>query len=243
MKSKNPKSSKELAETTRVDPVLLIRFLRYLAAIDAISEVDEDRYAANNVSRNLTVPSLAAGLCHTYVTVGTCFFALPEFLEKNNFHNPTDPDNCPFQVGFHTEENLFKWFPKHPENLDWFNSWMTGQRDGRPYWLDFYLFEQQIVHGFHEVDDAVMLVDVGGARGHEVEAIKAKYPQLPGRMILQDLPDTIKQALLVEGMTTMVHDFFTPQPVQGSTHLYQKHRSHIFGTDGELFRSSRLLSA
>ena len=92
---------------------------------------------------------------------------------------------------------------------------MTGQRDGRAYWLDFFPFEEQIAKDFKEGDGAVMFVDVGGARGHETEAIKKKFPTLPGRFVLQDLPDTVKQALPVPGMEAVAHDFFTPQPIKG----------------------------
>lgn len=55
-------------------------------------------------------------------------------------------------------------------------------------------------------DGAVLLVDVGGARGHEIEAIKKRYPNLPGRFLIQDLPNTIEQALQVPGMEAVVHD-------------------------------------
>ena len=42
---------------------------------------------------------------------------------------------------------------------------MTGQRDRRATWLDFFPFEEQLVKGFKGDNDAVMLVVVGGARG------------------------------------------------------------------------------
>lgn len=106
-------------------------------------------------------------------------------------------------------------FPKHPEYLDNFNQWMTGQRDGRAYWLDFFPFEERVTKDFKEGDGAVMFVDVGGARGDEVKAIKERHPTLPGRFLLQDLPVTVKQALPVPGMEAIAHDFFTAQPVKG----------------------------
>lgn len=38
--------------------------MRYLAAIDAVSEVSADQYTANNVTRNLTEKAVEAGLSH-----------------------------------------------------------------------------------------------------------------------------------------------------------------------------------
>ena len=215
VKSGVPITGKELAQKTGADHLLLLRLLRYLVAMHAIGEAGVDSYIANNVTKNLISPSLEAGINHTYDLVGTATMALPSFLAKTKYQNPTDPKDCAFQEGFHTQDNIFEWFPKHPECLNNFNLWMTGQRDGRPNWLDFYPFEERIAKGFQEGDGAVIFIDVGGARGHEVEAIKKKYPTLPGRFLLQDLPDTVAQALPVPGMEAIAHDFFTAQPIKG----------------------------
>ena len=213
--SNGPVAGRELAQKTGADHVLLLRLLRYLIAIHAIGQAGVDLYTANNVTRNLIVPQLEAGVNHTYDVVGSATMALPSFLAKNNYQNPTDPKNCAFQEAFHTQDSIFEWFSKHPEPLNNFNLWMTGQRDGRVGWLDFFPFEERITRDFQRGDGAVMLVDVGGALGHEVLAIKKKYPSLPGRFVLQDLPATIEQALPVPGMEAVVHDFFTEQPIKG----------------------------
>lgn len=213
--SNGPVAGGELTLKTGADHTLLLRLLRYLVAIHAIDQVGVDLYTANNVTRNLTVPQLEAGVNHTYDVVGPATMALPSFLTKHKYQNPTDPKDCAFQEVFHTQDSLFEWFPKHPEPLNNFNLWMTGQREGRVGWLDFFPFEERIARGFKQGDEAVMLVDVGGARGHEVEAIKKKHPGLPGRFVLQDMPATIEQALPVPGKEPVVHDFFTEQPIKG----------------------------
>ena len=60
-----------------------------------------------------------------------------------------------------------------------------------------------------------MLVDVGGGYGHEIQEIKKKYPDLPGRMILQDLPETINQITAPLNTEAMAYNFFTPQLIRG----------------------------
>jgi hypothetical protein len=73
-----------------------------------------------------------------------------------------------------------------------------------------------VVSGFKDKDpDAVLLVDVGGNTGHEIQAIRQRFPALSGRMVLQDLPSTIEQVQSNKDMEAMEHNFFTPQPVQG----------------------------
>ena len=213
--SDGPVTGKSLAQKVNADHLLLLRLLRYLVAIEIIGEAGVDTYTAINVTRNLTVPNLEAGINHTYDVVGKSAIALPDFLANTNYQNPTDSSHCAFNDAFHTTGNIFEWFPKNPKQLEYFNLFMTGQREGRANWLDFYPLKAQIVDGFQGSDDAVILVDVGGAMGHEILAIKEKYPNLPGKLVLQDLPDTVKQVTIIPGMQAMAHDFFTEQPLKG----------------------------
>ena len=82
--------------------------------------------------------------------------------------------------------------------------------------------EQQLGQGFHNEDNqAVMLIDIGGSHGKEIRELKRRYPNLPGRMILQDLEGTINQVISgmdgYEGMEAMAYDFFTEQPIKGQS--------------------------
>lgn len=65
-------------------------------------------------------------------------------------------------------------------------------------------------------NDDVLLVDMGGSIGKHLAEFKSKWPDLPGRLILQDSPDVVASAEgLHEAIEVMPHDLFTPQPVQG----------------------------
>ena len=167
----------------------------------------------------LTPRFLAVNYCHDVVCPSIA--ALPSFLVNTEYRNPTNLAHCPFQKAFLTDDVFFDWFPKHPEVLQDFTLWMTAQRQGRTTWLDFFPFEEQLTKEFKGSRDAekVILVDVGGGIGHEIEEIKKRYPQVEGKFVLQDLPDTLRQALPVPGMQIMSHDFFTPQPVKGKPDL------------------------
>lgn len=60
-----------------------------------------------------------------------------------------------------------------------------------------------------------VFVNIGGGVGHQCAQFKNKCPKVPGRVILQDLPHSIEQALPTPGVENMVQDFFEPQPIQG----------------------------
>ena len=217
---KTAQSSEELAHKLNVDSLLLLRLLRYLAAIGAIQEAGKDSYVANILTSNLAVPLLASGVNLGNEVIGVIASALPSSLAKTNYKNPTDPKSCAFQEGFGTEEALFEWLPQHPDVVGDFSRWMKGQREGRANWLDWFPFEEQVSNAFRadNVNGAAMLIDIGGGLGQEIEAIKMKYPKLPGRFVLQDLQHSIDRALPVEGMELMAHDFFQAQPIKGRSH-------------------------
>lgn len=60
-----------------------------------------------------------------------------------------------------------------------------------------------------------VFVDVSGSVGHYYALFKTRYPLIPGRIILQDMPSTLEHALPTYGVKTLGHDFFKPQPVRG----------------------------
>lgn len=97
---------------------------------------------------------------------------------------------------------------------------MGGYRKGKASWMDpgFYPTEQL---GLAVKADDVLLVDVGGGLGHDLEELKAKHPQLPGRLVLQDRPEVVRQVQHVsKGIELMEHDFFTEQPIKGAKAYY-----------------------
>ena len=116
---------------------------------------------------------------------------LPKFLAATGYKNPKDSSHLPFNFAFGSEK-FFEWVPKHPEVLESFQQWMVAQREGHTPWLDFFPFEERLIQNFDgEGLSDVLLVDVGGGMGHEIMEIQERYPEFPGRMVLQDLPSTI----------------------------------------------------
>ena len=139
--------------------------------------------------------------------------AIPSFLRDTSYQNPSDSLHTCFQRGHNTDLHAFKWAASHPESFKNFNLWMTASRMGKQSWLDEFNFEQEVAS--NSTPEEVIFVDVGGGIGTQCSNLRTHFPHLMGRVILQDLATPIKQALPVEGMETMVHDFWTEQPVKG----------------------------
>ncbi|KAL8921175.1 MAG: hypothetical protein Q9172_004137, partial [Xanthocarpia lactea] len=98
--------------------------------------------------------------------------------------------------------------------------------------IDVFPFETILTHIFGPEPSVtldpnqVLFIDIGGGRGQICEAFKTRYPHLPGRVIVQDLPQTLAGATPPHGIETMPHDFFQPQPVKGAKIYYLRHVLH-----------------
>lgn len=89
--------------------------------------------------------------------------------------------------------------------------------------------EEEIGKGARQDPDAITFVDIGGGMGHEALALKNRYPNLPGRFVNQDLPQIVSGQNL-DGVESMAHDFFSPQPLRGKHRVKPATRSVITAT-------------
>ena len=83
---------------------------------------------------------------------------------------------------------------------------------------DFYPFKENLIKDAKTEHDSVFLVDIGGGRGHDLQDMCAKHPELPGKLVLQDVQGVIKEAEasgLDKKILPMEYDFFTKQPITG----------------------------
>ena len=147
---------------------------------------------------------------------------MPEYLEKTNYRNPRNIADGPFQYGHDTKVPFWVYLGEKPDLLQCFNNFMGGYRQGKPSWVDpdFYPVADHLGRTFNDKPGAVLLVDVGGGKGHDLGELKAKHPNLPGRLVLQERQEVIDQIEnLHSAIEATVHDFFTPQPIQGESSL------------------------
>jgi demethylsterigmatocystin 6-O-methyltransferase len=103
------------------------------------------------------------------------------------------------------------WLPSQPQRFEHFQRVMTVQRAGTPTWLSSFPFKEELGN----FNDNTTLVDVGGGFGHQCIALKQAFPVVSGKLILQDLPQTLADVPAIEGVETQAHNFFEPQVVKG----------------------------
>ena len=120
-----------------------------------------------------------------------------------------------FHVAHHTTDHFMKFLAAKPDFRKAFQLYMTGFDEGRGSWMDFFPVKENLGKGARDDEAAIMFVDVGGGMGHEAVALKKRFPDLPGRFVVQDLPQVVAGLNLDAEIESMAHDFFTVQPLQG----------------------------
>ncbi|RAK78798.1 putative O-methyltransferase [Aspergillus fijiensis CBS 313.89] len=229
-------SPSELADKTGVDVVLLQRLTRHLVAMYLIS-FHHGAFHGTALSDQLAADNYQDSISFCYDTARPSFNNFPAFFQSTHYRSPTVGSlDGPFQRAHHTPLHFFDWLVANPPNLPHFDSFMSAYRAGKPNWCDpgFYPVADRLIAGFEpssdDADDAedaegVLLVDVGGGRGHDVTIFTQQYPTHPGRVILQDREPVIAALApattptptsLKPTFTAQAHDFFTPQPIAGA---------------------------
>ena len=162
-------------------------------------------------------------------------------MRQTGFHQfPTRPEESAFYHG----HNLPFWdfFDKYPEHRRDFDEYMAERRKGHSLWHEMFPMASILGPNTKGDPNAVLLVDVGGNKGHEVASFHEAHPDIPGRLILQDLPPMIERVRKnpLTDIELMPYDFFTPQPVKGKW-IFDIALTRSTDTGDGCYRRSRIL--
>jgi demethylsterigmatocystin 6-O-methyltransferase len=195
-----------------------------------VLQTPEGTFTASNITRNLAQPGTAAGIKHYSLTMTPAYNAIPEFLSKTRYANPSE--SAPFNLAYNTDMPVFEWRKHNPKNASAGQRFMAAQRmgqrsiwDGQTAMDDFKLSDEDLQN------DRVMMCDVGGGQGHQCMELRKHQPDLRGRIVTEDLPmiqDMIsnREELESSGITLQNHNFMQEQPVRGAKVYYLRNVIH-----------------
>ena len=185
--------------------------MRVITALGLCAEGGLGKYAANSKTTIMTVPQGITSFKFWVDMAMPTAAKLPDYLRSKSYQNPHNNKSTAFAHAFGSE--FWTWLKQNPEHAATFNAFMASRREGRPGWFDIYPVEQELPGPVR--DDAVKLVDIGGNQGHDLVKLKAKFPNLQGGLVLQDLPDVVVKASFSDrSISAMGHNFFDPQPIK-----------------------------
>lgn len=164
--------------------------------------------------------------CNSFGSASPLYQALPGYLKRTGYKSSADQTDTATKDAFHTPLHIFAYFGQHPELLAPFNDYMALRRTAGVTWLGVYPVKQE-TEGWPA--DRAVFVNVGGGIGHQCAEFKESFPEVKGKVVLQDLAQSIERALPTPGVNNMVHDFFEPQPIQGEWSSFPRPPSLICG--------------
>ncbi|KAM0430033.1 hypothetical protein ACHAPT_006039 [Fusarium lateritium] len=195
------------------------RLMRHLGAMGYITEVDVDVYKPTNYAKAMSIPIIGDGYLAVLSYSSQAPIKFHEYSRKRGFVNPTNSKDTPLMDAYGMDMDMFAWLQKLGYSSH-FNNHMGGYRQGRPPWMSFYPVKERLIAGASNSPDAAFLVDIGGNVGHDIMEFQRHYPNVPGKLILQDLPTVICQIQLDPTITTMSYDFHTEQPIKDARAYY-----------------------
>lgn len=115
----------------------------------------------------------------------------------------------------------FDYWAQDAEISNTYNTYMTASLGNRKSWVDWFPIQQQYLQnrnatGIKKAPNGVFMVDVAGDWGHHIDELSKRFPDIDGRLILQDLPAVIDDIDSLDArVEKMKIDMFEPQTIIG----------------------------
>lgn len=204
---------KGLEKLVQCEPELLNRILRHLAASNILLLDNEGRYSMGPFAYSIVKEDLASFIEYYFMPLHMDTLKhLPTFLRKTGYKDPKSMEEVCFDdlMG----KSLFQWMGDDADAGLWLARYFKAFGSHRGTFSA--IASCQEIGLTTGNTDKVLIVDVGGGIGHDLQAFKSKHPKAHGKLVLQDLPDVVANvAGLDSSIEVMAHDFFTEQPVKG----------------------------
>ncbi|KAL4925955.1 S-adenosyl-L-methionine-dependent methyltransferase [Aspergillus undulatus] len=239
--------AEELSTYTKAEKGLIVRLMRVATALGLCDNPEHEVYKPNTKTGIMTHPIGRDGVQCIYDLTMPTLSKLPSYFAEHNYTLPIDYNASPMHWAI--GQSQFEWLASNHHQQGLFNSYMASRREGRPAWFDVYPVERltQIdcasgsdsgpnsyscsCSAAHGKEEGVFLVDIGGNQGHDLLKFRERFPDAPGRLVLQDLPTVIEGvdsrsgpgsecALDKNRVEAMGYSFFDPQPVKGARIYY-----------------------
>ncbi|KAL1962581.1 hypothetical protein VTN77DRAFT_9374 [Rasamsonia byssochlamydoides] len=214
-----PTSTAVLAEKAGVKPAMMESLLEYMSTQDMAEQISPQEYAATKLSHMLLDQLFVDGVTHFHDNCLPAFSALNTFLSKD----PSDRRTA-FQIGQNSPDDFYKWMETRPVQQGAFYRFMQAQFASLPTWLDVIDFENEYAKAADS--NTPIFVDVGGGNGQQCVALRKRFPNLKGRVVLQDLPSVLEKAITGDDVERMAYDYLIEQPVKGARAYYFRQILH-----------------
>lgn len=214
-----PATVQRIALATGAEEDFTLRIMRALAAVGMIQQVDEESYAHTPMSRMWADPTVRGAFTYWDDSVQQMSH-LTRFFDLHGFRSPSDPMNSPaaFAAG-EKDVDVFTLMARTPAS-EVFNETMAVASQ---------LAAKEVCNTFRfdtleAGEGGVALVDVGGGKGQMLKEILHAFPDMQGRVVLEDLEAVLHSGTVVldERVELRPYNFFEgAQPITGKSSPFQ----------------------
>ncbi|KAE8154536.1 S-adenosyl-L-methionine-dependent methyltransferase [Aspergillus avenaceus] len=208
----------DLVEKTGLSKSTLQTLLDYMGTLSFVIRLSLDEFKPSPLTEMLLSPLFIDGIRFYHDMVTHAFLGLNGALSKR------DDNITAFGLAHNTPGGPYDWFETDPVLKHAFETYMKEEYKTLPGWLDAVDFPEGFAQDM--TSDTPVFVDVGGGIGQQCGYLFDKYPDLKGRIILQDLPSVIPDAITSPRVERMCYDYFTEQPVKGARANYFRQVLH-----------------
>ncbi|GAW12981.1 hypothetical protein ANO14919_023570 [Xylariales sp. No.14919] len=226
-------SAAEIAKIGNADETLIRRLLRVLTAAGFVAEKGDGLYGPTHWTVHINSRLAQGMLKFIYDSSMLPIAQGVNWLKERGYQNPVDPRHGMFQAANQTDMPTFKWLtvPENKEIWDNANTFFEGDRGSRPSWLTWFPTKEKFFPEGHH-DEAPLLVDVAGGRGHDLMEFIGKYPGEPGPYVLQDQQPVLDSApSLSPKIEKRQFDLFEDPPVKGARIYFMKFIMHDYADE------------
>jgi hypothetical protein len=202
-----------------IPELLVIRLMRSVSYLQICDEIRPSIYASNDCTSFITQKGIAGGHKHFGDLLWPVAAKLVELKRTHGIHMFPAPEQIgPFEYAYGGP--IFEHFAINQEQEEAFNDYMSARRSPEtPQWFEVYPAVRELAIDLRNSPGDLLVVDVGGGKGHEMVKFRQRHPDLPGRLVVQDRKSVIRDAgeQGTEGVEFVTHDFFSKQPLKGQS--------------------------
>jgi hypothetical protein len=230
--SSSPITIDKAASKVNASEEFIFRLIRVLGAFEILEVIYPQEqsigltsFSHTPISRFLLSPLAKASFRnHFEILLPAQLGSVPGYYLKHGFKSPEDHKNAPFTFAHGTvDEDFFDILVKDTDKLTIFNNAMEIMAVlGLKPLGTVYAFDQLVPN-----EDGIALVDIGGGKGQMLKVIQEAYPEMRGKLVLEDLKVVLDGGGVVDDEVVKIpYDFFNDlQPIKGKSPLSQLHRS------------------
>lgn len=211
--------------------IVLVRILRILTQNGYFTQPTSTTFLPTPTAQTLTAASPFSSAVVHITNLNQSFGVMPKYFETRGYNSPTDATDAPFNHAVHFRGTAFDYLalPGNERFSAACNATMTMQpKSTEAEWTSSGYPAVEKLGGDDVDPDRVVFVDVGGGWGHQVEKFNKQYPQVKGKLVVEDLSHVVEGATVASHITKVGHSFFEPQPeaVKGAKAYYMRSVLH-----------------